>query len=159
MNENRQNNKNHSSDPRGVLGQMARVLERANLLIDRELDSRGLTGLMPAHGSLLHVLFEQDGPVPIKILVENVRRVKSTVSGMVNTLEKHGYVRKTPSDRDGRVIEVELTDQGRALQKEFHSISQELIQVVYGSIPQHEQEKMMALLREIESNLDSEIRK
>ena len=142
-------------NPRGVIGQIARIRELANLLIERELAVRGIRGLRPAHGSVLAFLFQQTSPVPIKEVVESVGRVKSTVTGMVNTLARHGYVRKTPSHEDGRVVYVELTKQGRSLRPDFEAISEELMATVYGKMPQRDREELVRLLSWAEENLRS----
>jgi DNA-binding MarR family transcriptional regulator len=102
---------------------------------------------------VLNYLFQQRGPVAIKEVVKRVGRVKSTVTGMLNTLEQHGYVHKTPSDTDRRVILVELTEKGRALKPNFDRISERLIRRLYGSMSQQDRETLARLLSELEPNL------
>jgi DNA-binding MarR family transcriptional regulator len=141
------------SDSRGIVGQVARVRELANDWLERELEARAIEGIQPAHGTVLAFLFKQQSPVPIKEIVEDVRRVKSTVTGMVNTLERHGYVRKTPSEDDGRVVYVELTEKGNALRADFDEISENLLSTVYGEMSQKDRESLSRLLRQVEKNL------
>jgi len=138
------------------VGQIARIREQANLLIEQELQAAGVVGIVPAHGSVLQFLLRQDEPVPIKAVVEAVGRVKSTVTGMVNTLERHGYVRKSPSDRDGRVTYVELTGKGRALRADFDRISRKLMRKVYGTMPASDRLRLVQLLTAVETNLRAE---
>jgi len=140
-------------DPRGIVGQVARIRERANLLIERELRVRGVVGIVPAHGAVLKFLLEQDGPVPIKAVVEAVGRVKSTVTGMVQTLERHGYVRKQPCEADSRVTLIELTEAGRALRGDFDAISQMLLERFYGHMPRADRRRFTDLLDQVERNL------
>lgn len=40
---------------------------------------------------------------------------KSSVTGLVGRAEKRGLVRRSPSPRDGRAVEVALTEEGRRL--------------------------------------------
>ena len=141
------------SDMQGIVGRVARVRELSNAIVERELEMRGLTGLQPAHGSVLAFLFQQQEPVPVKQIVERVGRVKSTVTGMVNTLERYGYVRKVPSTEDGRIVYVELTDKGDALREDFDAISQKLIHAVYGEMPRGDRETLVKLLSQVEDNL------
>ena len=94
------------------------------------------------------------GPVPVKNIVEQVGRVKSTVTGMVNNLEQNGYVTKNPSAEDGRVILVQLTDKGRALKPHFDQISKQLIDRVYGDMPQTEREILAGLLSRVRKNME-----
>ena len=140
-------------DTRGIIGQIARIREQANLVIEAELRQRSIEGIVPAHGPVLAFLFQQSEPVPIKAVVENVRRVKSTVTVMINTLEKHGYIRKLPSESDNRVTYVELTPKGRRFRKDFEEISRVLVNKIYGDMSERDRERLVKQLENIESNL------
>jgi DNA-binding MarR family transcriptional regulator len=137
----------------GIAGQIARIREKANALIEKELKNRGIKGIVPAHGAVLVFLLQQSKPVPIKAVVENVRRVKSTVTVMINTLEKHGYARKLPCETDNRVTYVELTSKGHGLRKDFEEISQILRSQLYGDMSGKERERLVRQLEKIEDNL------
>jgi DNA-binding MarR family transcriptional regulator len=140
-------------DTRGIVGQIARIREQANLLIERELRKRSVTGIVPAHGSVLVFLFQQSEPVPIKMVVERVRRAKSTVTAMLNTLERHGYVRKLACETDNRVTYIELTQKGRRFRKDFDDISKLLLDRLYGDISLKYRERLVQQLEQIEQNL------
>jgi len=137
----------------GIIGQFARIREAANLLIEKELKARSIKGIVPAHGPALVFLFQQNKPVPIKAVVESIGRVKSTVTVMVNTLEKHGYIKKSPCDKDNRVVNIELTPKGRKIQKDFDEISNILIDKVYGDMKKKHREELVKQLSQIEQNL------
>jgi len=141
-------------DPKGIVAAVARIRERANLLIERELRARGVTGIVPAHGAVLKFLLQQDRPVPIKAVVEDVGRVKSTVTGMLQTLERHGYVRKLPCEADSRVTLVELTEAGRALRDHFVAVSRKLLGRIYRDMPEADRRRLVSLLGEVERNLE-----
>jgi DNA-binding MarR family transcriptional regulator len=143
-------------NPDGIVGLIARIRELSNLLIEDELQARQIHGLKPAHGSVLAFLFRQTEPVPIKEVVEHVGRVKSTVTGMINTLDRHGYVRKTPSQEDARVIFVELTKKGLALKPDFEEISVVLRKKLYGTMPRRDRERLVDGLAEIRQNLEGD---
>jgi len=138
---------------RGIVGQIARIREQANLLIEKELRDRSIAGIVPAHGSVLNFLFKQSKPVPIKAVVEKVRRVKSTVTAMINTLERHGYVRKLPCETDNRVTYVELTRKGQRFRKDFDEISRVLLKQLYGDMNGNDRERLVKQLEQIEQNL------
>ncbi|VGO17635.1 hypothetical protein PDESU_06236 [Pontiella desulfatans] len=137
----------------GIIGQVARIREQANLLIEQELRNVNIAGILPAHGSILYFLFQQNEPVAMKEIVEKVGRVKSTVTGMVNTLEHYGYIEKFPSAEDGRVILVQLTEKGLAIRPEIEAISAKLIDQTYGDMPQADRTKLADLLARILDNL------
>jgi len=146
-------NKDHNMNTEGIIAQIARIRESANALIETELRKRSLKGIVPAHGPVLLFLFQQNKPVPIKSVVENVRRVKSTVTVMLNTLERHGYIRKLPCQTDNRVTLVELTPTGRKLRKDFDQISKELLDKLYGDMKEKDRQLLVSLLNAIETNI------
>ena len=146
-------NRTKDLDAGGIIGTIARIREAANLIIEKELLARGMTGIVPAHGAVLHFLFRQQEPVPIKSLVQRIGRVKSTVTGIVNTLERHGYLFKQGCEQDARSIRIGLTDKGRALQPDFEAISAKLQERTFGTIPASDRQLLMALLADIERNL------
>ena len=138
---------------KGIIAQIARIRESANALIETELRGRSIKGIVPAHGPVLLFLFQQSKPVPIKAVVEKVGRVKSTVTVMINNLERHGYVRKIPCDSDSRVTLVELTPTGRKLRRDFEQISEALVGKLYGSMKKKDRQTLVNLLSVIEVNM------
>ena len=140
-------------DVNGIAGQIGRIREKANALVEKELRDRGINGVVPAHGAVLSFLLQQNEPVAIRAVVESVGRVKSTVTVTIRTLEKHGYLRKFPSDTDARVTFVELTPKGRRLRKEFEEISRVLLVRLYGDMSAKDRERLVRQLERIEENL------
>jgi len=141
------------ADVRGIAGQIGRIREKANALIEMQLKNRGIKGIVPAHGAVLAFLFRQRGPVAIKGVVEDVKRVKSTVTVMIDTLEKHGYVRRLPCGTDCRITYVELTPKGRRLQKDFDEISRAMLSKLYGDMSEKDRDRLVRQLERIEENL------
>jgi len=139
----------------GIIAQIARIRETANALIETELRKRSIKGIVPAHGPVLLFLFQQNKPVPIKAVVENVRRVKSTVTVMINTLERHGYIRKLPCRTDNRMTLVELTPTGRKLRKDFDQISKTLLDKLYGNMNKKDRKSLVSMLDAIETNISN----
>ena len=137
----------------GIIAQIARIRESANALIETELRKRSIKGIVPAHGAALVFLFQQKKPVPIKAVVESIGRVKSTVTVMINTLEKHGYIRKSPCETDNRVTYVELTPKGRKLRKDFDQISKVLLDKLYGNMKKKDRQLLVSMLDVIETNI------
>ena len=137
----------------GIIAQIARIRESANSLIETELQKRSIEGIVPAHGPVLLFLFKQSKPVPIKAIVKKVGRVKSTVTVMINNLERHGYVQKLPCETDNRVTLIELTPAGPKLRKDFGQISEILVNKLYGSMKKKDRQALVNLLNVIEVNM------
>ena len=65
---------------------------------------------------VLNVLGEE-GPMPISLLAERTGSANSTVSGIVDRLEKLGLARRERSEQDRRVILVAATEQYETLRQ------------------------------------------
>lgn len=141
-------------DTGGILAQIGRIREKANSLIERQLIRSGITGVLPAHGPVLFMLLNHDGPVAMKQIIKHVRRTKSTVTSMIDTLEQHGYIRRFSSDSDGRIRYVELTTKGRSLKGEFERISRILLKRLYKGMSIADRHCLVRHLNQIEQNLD-----
>jgi DNA-binding MarR family transcriptional regulator len=142
-----------TSSPQAIVRQIAAIRELANGFIETELNRLEIVGIVPAHGSILAFLFKQDGPVPIKDIVACVGRTKSTVTGMLQTLEQHGYIERMSDLEDHRVTFILLTEKGRNLREPFRQISENLLQKVYGKMPANDRKQLMTWLLQIENNL------
>lgn len=143
-------------DTRAILSRISRIREAANLQLQAELVARGHDQLLPAHGALLVFLFEQEQPVAMKEIVARLGRVKSTVTGMVSTLERAGYVERAACPLDGRVVRVSLSEKGQALRGPFKEISKRIQERVYRDMPVSERKVLNRLLDQLLRNLKEE---
>lgn len=64
--------------------------------------------------SIVLAILEADGPMPISALAEAAGSANSTISGVVDRLEKMDLVQRVRSDTDRRVIYVSTTDHFQA---------------------------------------------
>ena len=62
-----------------------------------------------------------EGPMPISKLAELTGSANSTISGIMDRLERLGLATRTRSELDHRVIYVEVTDQYRQLQAQANA--------------------------------------
>lgn len=53
-----------ATSPDDIIDLLSRIRERANQYICDELARRGITDLLPAHGAVLHALFEESPHSP-----------------------------------------------------------------------------------------------
>lgn len=146
-----------SHKPAGAFERIARVHELGNLLIERELERRGAHGVLPAHGGVLAFLFRQSEPVPIKDIVAFTGRAKSSVTGVVQTLERSGYLSRVQDPADLRSWRIQLTPAGRDLLPAFQKTSELLVGTVLSGLPESEQVALVNILVRIEDNLTQEL--
>ena len=135
-----------------VVSLIGRIRFLAHRQISQELERLGHPGLVPSHGSILNKLYEL-GPLPMNRLARIIGRRKNTVTTLVRKLEDTGYVRRMPSPQDARVAMISLTPKGEAFRPHFEAVTMELLEQLWGDIPEFEREQVVALLERIEENM------
>jgi DNA-binding MarR family transcriptional regulator len=136
-----------------MIALMSRITEKANRLIVRELEARGIEGIVPSHGGILVHLFIGK-KYTMKDLAEKIHRTKPTVTILVDKLVNLGYVAKERSSEDNRITFIRLTEKGLALKPSFDEISNKLNAIVYKDLSEKDAECMETLLGKINHNLD-----
>lgn len=132
---------------------ISKIREKANKFILADLAQHGITKLAPSHGDILACLYQRER-VTMKEISDSIHRTKPTVTVLVNKLaEELGLVKKFQAEEDSRVIYVELTEQGKALQKLFEKVSADLVQKVFQNMEQEEMKKLEISLQKILDNL------
>lgn len=144
----------NQTSTRNIVSRIARIREAANSFIEQELHARGLNGIVPAHGVVFAFLFQQQEPVPITSLVKQSGRAKSTVTGIVKTLERHGYLFRQVCPDDSRSVQIGLTEKGWAIKHDFADISDLLGARVYGDMTSEDCDHLSELLEKVETNLE-----
>ena len=92
------------------------------------------------------VLWEQDG-LTVSEIGEKLMLDNGTLSPLLKKLEQAGYLERSRCREDDRVVEIRLTDKGRALQEEAKDIPAEVAGCI--KLP-HEKAKMLyELLNEL----------
>jgi DNA-binding MarR family transcriptional regulator len=91
------------------LDQVARRLREIQRMTVNEVN------LTPPQFQTLRLLWERDGQ-PFKDLAAAIGCTRPTMTGVVDTLEKNGLVRREPNPHDRRSVLVILTEMGKDLE-------------------------------------------
>ena len=106
-----------------VIHQNALLHEKARNYLEKELSLCGHDDIKSSHGDLFVVLFKKKS-LPLTELATLCERSKSTVSVMVDHLQRKGYLTKEKSkEGDARTRNIALTAKGQSLQEIFDNIS------------------------------------
>ena len=84
----------------------------------------------PAQGRILFVLWEKDG-ISIQELAKKTSLGKSTLTSMLNRLEKSNYIQMRRSSKDDRKKIITLTEKDKQLHEKYKELSNEMIQLFY----------------------------
>jgi DNA-binding MarR family transcriptional regulator len=136
--------------PRGgfLVGQVHRLAGR---VFGKMLHERGIE-INPAQGRIMFVLWQDDG-IPITELAKQTSLGKSTLTSMLDRLEKAGYLRRVPSPHDRRVVLIERTEKDKAFQQQYVQVSQEMAALFYAGFSDAEIETFEGYLERILGNL------
>ncbi|WP_459865511.1 MarR family winged helix-turn-helix transcriptional regulator [Endothiovibrio diazotrophicus] len=109
-------------------------------------------GLSPAQGYLLRAVLEQPG-ISHKGLAEQLALEKSTVTRLVNALERHGLVSREPGD--GREIGITPTDTARELDEELDARIKQLNKTLRKRLGKRETRELVKQLRALAEQFDA----
>jgi len=93
------------------------------------------------------------GPISVGNLGRLVGSAQSTTSEMVARLTKSGLVNKVRGPYDGRVVMVELTDQGRQLMRRRRKRVREGYQALFNRMADTERDSFLSSLRNLDELL------
>ena len=119
----------------------------ARILKEHELDE-----FNPAQGRIMFVLWQKDN-IPIHELVEKTQFSKSTLTSMLDNLEKAGFIKRVPSKDDRREILIALTEKDRLLQDNYIDVSREMGKLYYNRFSDKEIDDFENYLERILENL------
>jgi DNA-binding MarR family transcriptional regulator len=79
---------------------------------------------------------------------------QSTLTSIIDRLERRGLVRRSVHPRDRRSYLIELTEQGLALQREHHRVERLIMRKILDALPEpHERAQFVELFRKIASRI------
>lgn len=124
--------------------------------IERKLKEKELDDLVPAYGNILNVLYDNNGRLNMKEIVNLIGKDKSTVTQLVNRLLDLGYVEKIKCTDDKRVTYVEVTEKGKQIEGKFNDISKDVYSTAYKDFSIEEKEIFLKLLKRLNNNFNLE---
>lgn len=93
---------------------IARLFHRNRCFMDEQLRKRGITELGFSHVRII-IILHVFKVLSMKEVTEKISKDKSTVTILVNKLEKKGYLRKKVCEEDRRITYLELEDKAKEI--------------------------------------------
>ena len=110
-----------------LLSQVHQICGRVWNKILRENNMADLEG---ARGRIIFALWGKDG-VPIKTLCEKTSMDKSKLTGIIDRLERDGYIERKPSQTDKRSTLICLTGKEQEFAKHVQKVSNKMNKIFY----------------------------
>ncbi|MBI4690157.1 MAG: MarR family transcriptional regulator [Nitrospirae bacterium] len=103
---------------------IAKIHTLSERVLARILKKYCLTDINPAQGRIFFALWQGDG-ISIQELSKKTSLKKSTLTSMLDRLEKNGFIARIPSKEDRRKIIIKLTEKDRKLENVYTKICEE----------------------------------
>jgi DNA-binding MarR family transcriptional regulator len=115
------------------------------------LKKRGLD-IGPGQGRILFALWQEDG-VPINELIKKTLLRKSTLSELLDSLERAGFVKRVQSEEDRRKVLIQLTEKTKQMLNVYIEVSVEMTNIFYKGLKPEEIEQLESYLQRVLENL------
>lgn len=112
--------------------------------------------LTPSQYNILRILGGEGGPLPILEIAARTITVVPGITGLINRLERSGFVVRERCAQDRRIIYVALTEKGRKMLAALDEPLRELHQKIIGHLPKDELKELIRLLEKARGPLSAE---
>ena len=137
------------------------LISRVSLLVTaalkKEFASSGVEQVKPAYLCVLMSLWQEDGLKVIE-LSKKAGLEPSTMTGLLDRMERDDLVARTTDLTDRRVLRIHLTETGRHLRDPVLNVVDRVITEVFAGIPQKGIAQTKNLLRNVLANANAENR-
>ena len=106
----------------------------------------------PAQGRVMFPLWLQDN-LSFHELLERTSLSKATLSHLLDKLEEIGHIKRVPSEKDKRTINIKLTKKNSQLQDKYVQVSNRMIELFYNGFSKEEIDEFEGYLRRLLNNL------
>lgn len=110
-------------------------------------------GLTSSQYNVLRILRGEGCPMPSLEVAERMIQVVPAITGLVDRLEKQGFVKRERCQEDRRVVFIELTPEGKSLLDEMDAPLASLHSEILGHMTPTELQKLSRLLEKSRINL------
>jgi DNA-binding MarR family transcriptional regulator len=104
-------------------------------------------------------MLEGIGDLSLSELSEKIRAQNSTVTGIIDRMEREDLVVRTRSTEDRRVVHIRLTDKGRRIAKEIDVEPMEIFRSALETLTPGETKELMKILTKIAKRVQAIVQK
>lgn len=131
---------------------IAKIHQTSGRIFAKILKKADIDEINPAQGRILFVLWKKD-EIPITELAKKTLLSKSTLTSMLDRLEKAGYIVRIPLKDDRRIILIKRTEKDKRLEHKYIQVSNEMNKLVYDGFTSKEIDDFENYLKRILANL------
>ena len=130
-----------------------------NLVLTADLLEKHIASLLlplnlsPATGLVLSILADFEAPISPNHIADRLIISRASVTSLLDSLEKRGFVKRQPHPSDRRMLLVEQTNSGRQVANQFRLIVHQHQKVWLSALNENEQEQFIQMLHRLQTSL------
>lgn len=105
-------------------------------------------GVNPTEFSVLELLYNK-GDQPIQYIGKKILLASSSITYVVDKLEKKEFIKRTPSATDRRVTNISISEKGTAFMQATFPQHEKLISNLFHVLSEEEKTTLIALLKKV----------
>ena len=133
--------------------QISKIKQLGDRVFEKILTAQGIEAFNGAQGRILYVLWQEDG-VPIKTIAERCGLAITSLTTMLERMEKTGLIIRQQDSGDKRKTLIFLTDKAKALKEDYDAISDRMSAIFYRGFTEEEIRNFEEHLERIRLNLE-----
>ena len=132
---------------------ITKIKQLGDRIFQRILNEKGVDAFNGPQGRILYTLWQEDG-VPIKTISDKCGLAITTLTTMLERMEKHELIHRQPDEKDKRKTLIVLTEKARGLESDYHAVSDQMGRLYYKGFSASEIEQFEAFLERVRDNLE-----
>ena len=137
---------------------ISKIHRLSGRIFTRLLKKYNLDEINRAQGRIMFPLWKEDG-ISINELSQKTALSKTSLTSMLDRLEKAGHIKRVHSKEDRRKILIYLTEKNRTLSNKYSEVSNEMSNLFYEGFDSEEMDEFENYLERILDNLQKHIDK
>lgn len=109
---------------------ISKIHQLSGRIFAKKLKDRELHEINPAQGRIMFALWQGDN-IPINILAKKTSLSKSTLTRMLDRLEKSGHILRLFTGNDRRKVLIQLTEENKRMKAAYEEVSEDMINLFY----------------------------
>ncbi|MGO4108125.1 MarR family winged helix-turn-helix transcriptional regulator [Paenibacillus sp. YAF4_2] len=135
------------------LREMDDVFRKLRRLINAEYNRFNVHGLGMTEGKMV-IILAQHGPQKASAMAEWLRITSGAVTGISDRLIELGYVERSRSEFDRRIVMLSVTDEGRKLENQVMEMRERIMFKLFDGFELNDMEKAIDIFVRMSNNLD-----
>lgn len=133
--------------------QISKIKQLGDRVFEKILTAQGIEAFNGAQGRILYVLWQEDG-VPIKTISERCGLAITSLTTMLQRMEKSGLIIRQQDSGDKRKTLIFLTDKAKTLKEDYDAVSDRMSAIFYQGFTEKEIRTFEEHLERIRLNLE-----